>query len=75
MKYLDEKSVTAVRRTKPLAVRTRSGYGSKLPTDIMLQLNKRWYRVYVMIYSNAGSAYILQKGEKVLLGSYDPQPI
>lgn len=75
MLYLDEKDVTAVKRTSAPILRTRTGYGSKLPTDIMLQVNKRWHRVYVMIYSNVGSSYILQKGQRVLLGSYEPKPI
>lgn len=71
--YLDTKQVIGKRQTKAPLNRSRSGYGSKLPTSWELQLqDKRWRRVYVIQYSNAGSAYILVKGEKLFLGSYDP---
>jgi hypothetical protein len=71
--YLDTKEVIGKRRTTPPPNRSRSGYGSKLPTSWQLQLkDKRWRRVYVIQYSNAGSAYILVKGKSVYLGAYDP---
>lgn len=75
MNYLDPARVINSKRTKIPLNRNVSGYGSKVPSNIMLQLdNKRWYRVYVMIYSNVGSSYILEKGKKVLLGSFEPNP-
>ena len=39
---------------------TASGYGRRIPTTRMLQLpgSPRWRRVYVCIYSNAGTAYV-----------------
>jgi hypothetical protein len=37
---------------------TASGYGSRIPTRTMVLWNGRWRRVYVRIYSNAGTAYI-----------------
>lgn len=72
--YLDPQQVEAKRQTRTPANRSRSGYGSKLPTSWMLRLkgNHRWHRVYVIQYSNAGSAYILSKGKMLFLGSYDP---
>lgn len=73
IKYLDVSDVVGKRQTKAPLNRSRSGYGNKLPTSWQLQLkDKRWRRVYVIQWSNAGSAYILVKGEKVFLGSYEP---
>lgn len=46
---------------------TASGYGSKIPTKYKVQYNKRWHRVYCMIYSNAGTYYIISKGEKIIV--------
>jgi hypothetical protein len=39
---------------------TRSGYGSKIPTATMVKHNGRWRRIYVCIFSNIGTSYILQ---------------
>jgi hypothetical protein len=39
---------------------TATGYGSKIPTEIMIKQGQRWRRVYVCCFSNAGTAYILQ---------------
>lgn len=72
--YLDPAQVVSKRRTVTPPNRSRSGYGSKLPTSWQLQLkDKRWRRVYVIQWSNAGSAYILSKGTKLFLCSYDPE--
>lgn len=72
--YLDTARVTRARRTQRPLCTSRTGYGSKLPTSLMLQLDgKRWHRVYVMQWSNAGTAYVLCKGERHLLATgYDP---
>lgn len=71
--YLDATQVIGKRQTKTPINRSRSGYGNKLPTSWELQLqDKRWRRVYVIQWSNAGSAYILVKGEMLFLGSYEP---
>ncbi len=40
---------------------TRSGFGSKIPTEYTAQWRGRKYRVYCMIYSNSGSMYIVSK--------------
>lgn len=39
---------------------TSSGYGRRIPSTTMVRLpgSKRWRRVYVCIYSNAGTAYV-----------------
>lgn len=71
--YLDASTVIAKRQTKTPHNRSRSGYGSKLPTSWQIQLqDKRWRRVYVICFSNSGSAYICTKAGNLFLGSYDP---
>jgi hypothetical protein len=37
---------------------TRSGYGRRLPTRYMVQVDGRWRRVYCVCFSNAGTCYI-----------------
>ena len=73
MNYLEPKRVIAKRRTKAPKNYSRSGYGNKLPTEWQLQLiDKRWRRVYIIQWSNAGTAYIKTKNGNLYLGSYDP---
>lgn len=50
---------------------TTSGYGGKLPTQYMVMWLQRWRRVYVMQYSNSGSAYIIIGGQEVFVDVYD----
>lgn len=38
---------------------TRSGYGRRIPTTIMVRYHGRWRRVYCCIYSNVGTCYLL----------------
>jgi hypothetical protein len=78
--YLDEKDILnkIVSARTPVS-RTVTGYGSKLPTKYMLQIKqlvyilgsphyiKRWHRVYVICYSNVGSAYVLVRGKRKFL--------
>jgi len=72
--YLDPTRVSARRQTEAPRNRSRTGYGSKIPTTWMLQLDgARWHRVYVICYSNSGSAYVLTKHGRLFLGSYDPE--
>jgi hypothetical protein len=37
---------------------TRTGYGRKIPTSLMVHVGGRWRRVYCCIYSNIGTCYI-----------------
>jgi hypothetical protein len=46
---------------------TASGYGSKLTTPYKVEHNGRLYRVYCVCFSNAGTLYILPKGEPLYL--------
>lgn len=45
------------------------GYGRKISTNHKLRFNgeKREYRVYCICFSNAGSNYIIRKGETLYL--------
>ena len=70
--YLDSTRVEDKRQTKRPIVCSRSGYGRKIPTTWQIKVGRVWRRVYVVCYSNAGSAYVLIKGEAHFLGSYDP---
>ena len=49
--------------------RSITGYGKKLPSSKMVLLNDRplYRRVYVMLYSNIGTEYIVIKGKMILL--------
>lgn len=53
--------------------RSVSGYGKKLPTHRMIQLfdHPRWYRMYVMCWSNAGTAYIVKDKEILVVRDCD----
>lgn len=71
--YLVREDIIAKKSTRTPVSRTVSGYGSKLPTQWLLRLkDKRWRRVYVMQWSNCGSAYVIVNGKTLFLGSYDP---
>jgi hypothetical protein len=57
------RGVSAIRvgRTPPCP--TRSGYGKRLPTRYEVLLGSRWHRVWVMCWSNVGTAYLRVGGE------------
>jgi len=50
---------------------TATGYGAKIPTIRMVRHNRRWKRVYCMIYSNVGSLFIISKNNKISLTIYE----
>lgn len=50
---------------------TISGYSSKLTTPWKLRHDGRLKRVYVMCWSNAGTAYVLSRGEQLILRETD----
>ena len=60
-------TVQARRVTEPPQNRSRSGYGSKLPTSLQLRIDSRWHRVYVVCWSNAGTAYVVKGGERLYI--------
>ena len=66
-KYLDTVTVQDKRQSTAPVNRSRSGYGGKIGTSWELKIGNRWHRVYVMIWSNAGTAYVLCNGSRWLL--------
>ena len=53
-------------RTAPVN-RSRTGYGSKIPTEHMVHYNGRWRRVYAICYSNVATLYILASDNSKLI--------
>ena len=51
---------------------TASGYGKRIPSRRMVKLpgETRLRRVYVTVYSNSGSQWILIKGQRWYLGTW-----
>lgn len=75
--YLDTSRITAVKETcVPCSGITRTGYGPKLASPWMLQLDgKRWHRVYTMCWSNCGTDYVRIGGKPHLLITGEPTRI
>lgn len=46
---------------------TATGYGAKIPTEKMAVIMGRAYRVYVAIFSNSGTSYVLMGGQRVIV--------
>ena len=48
---------------------TSTGYGRKIPTARMVRLpeSPRWRRVYCCIYSNAGTCYVAQGKDWIVI--------
>ncbi len=69
--YLDESRIIETKSTPAPQRTTRTGYGSKLPTEWMLRLapRKQWFRVYAVNWSNASSMYIVENGTNKFLGT------
>jgi hypothetical protein len=66
--YTDPTLVSDQRQTdQPTYGHSASGYGGKIPTRHMLRYAGRWRRVYVMCYSNSGTAYIVVNGTDAVL--------
>lgn len=65
--WLDDALITDVKLTDTPPHRSATGYGRKIPTRYMVQITKRWHRIYMMQYSNAGTAYVLKGGDELIL--------
>ena len=48
-------------------MQTATGYGSKLATQYKVKHNNRLKRVYCYQFSNIGTLYIMEKGEKIII--------
>ena len=51
---------------------TASGYGARIPTEYMIMYNRKWRRVYCLLYSNSGTLYIGKKYTPCLTVSIEP---
>jgi len=66
-------TVSAPVKSEPLAWQllglqaTRSGYGSKIPTQYKILLNGKWRRVYSAIFSNIGTLYIGKLSDRLIV--------
>ncbi|MCP4886336.1 MAG: hypothetical protein GY904_06955 [Planctomycetaceae bacterium] len=71
VKYLELHQVEALKRTEQPQQRLDSLGYTKLggsPTDLMLLIEGRWRRIYVIQFSNAGSVFVNLNREKHFLG-------
>ena len=73
IEYLDGITIQAQRTSTPPRNRNVCGYGSKIPTQYELRIDRRWHRVYAICYSNASTYYVLVKGLCLLVHYYDIQ--
>lgn len=46
---------------------TASGYGRKLATARMVKVAGRWRRIYVCIFGNVGTAYVVKGNDWVVV--------
>lgn len=46
---------------------TRTGYGKRLNSGLKINFNGRLYRIYVTCFSNAGTAWFVSKGRKIVV--------
>ena len=46
---------------------TATGYGSKIPTRLMVKFNGKWRRVYRTQYSNAATLYIGNRKDNLIV--------
>ncbi len=68
VKWTEPASVTGVRTTDvPEGGRAAAGYGGRIPTASMIEDPGKWRRVYVMVYGNGSTPYVLVKGEEFIL--------
>ena len=56
-----------LKETECRKANSKTGYGSKIPTQYMVYIANKWRRVYCRQYSNIGTLYVLIKGERVII--------
>ena len=49
---------------------SRSGYGTKIPTEYTVFDGKLYRRVYAICYGNSASHYVIVKGERLFIQDY-----
>jgi hypothetical protein len=69
MRYLHEVCPEATYLRVPYTGRsglTQSGYGRRLPTDLMVRVGNRLHRVRCICFSNAGTLWVRVGGEQLI---------
>lgn len=46
---------------------TASGYGKRLNSGLKISFNGKLYRIYVTIFSNAGTSWFTAKGRRIIV--------
>lgn len=46
---------------------TATGYGAKIPSEKMAVILGRTYRVYIAIFSNVGTSYVIIDGQRIII--------
>ncbi len=69
VEYLDDGDIQSFREdaVAPSYGRNVDGYGMKIPTGRWLKVRNRWRRVYVTQYSNAGTAWVVIDGKRMIV--------
>lgn len=47
---------------------TSSGYGKRLNSGLKIHFKGKLYRVYITIFSNAGTSWFTTKGRRIIVG-------
>lgn len=68
--YLEETRITARRDTGMPRRWRQDGYGTMMPSPLMVQLDgKRWHRVYTTCWGNAGTDFVKVGGRALALAT------
>ena len=67
IKYLEDLDILDIEVTAKPLNNSVSGYGGKIPTEYLLHIGKRSYRVYAICWSNAASFYVTINNERLFL--------
>ena len=49
--------------------RTRSGYGKRLPTHLVVRIGKRLHRVRCICFSNIGTLWVRVRGQQMIFSA------
>ena len=56
-----------VKETECQRSNSRTGYGSKIPTNTVVFIDNKWRRVYCRVYSNSGTCCVMINKERVII--------
>lgn len=75
LRYLREEKPDAEFYSAPIVGRRpgqgADGYGRKIATDYAVRYGGRTRRVYCCQFSNAGTCYVVDRGEWLVVGDFD----